>query len=324
MPEKKTIPSSSEIVQSYGSTIMCYNYSTYEQRLMMKIAELCQPAMNGTRYTDHLQTPFCTDGINVNMAVSVKDIVGGTTHNKQPLKDCLMNMQSNWVVQYYDKPSKVWRAAPVIYNLCLEERSGVIRFSCARWLVDYICDFRQGGFRRYNVSAALSLRSPYHARLYQLVASLSNEVSYSISSLKKILGVGDKFKRNTDFVRRCIAPAAKDLEDKGLNGFDFKLSRSENATVKGADLITFIPIKRENKAANVVPIVGNERIKTLLMANCKMTNKEISAHIDDINAFECLPDCVQKLSEIINRAAKKRKNKGYVFAAIKAVLRCGR
>jgi hypothetical protein len=324
MEEKKKAFNCRSVVQSYGSTLMCYQYSTYEQRLMMKIAELCQPAIEGTQYSEHMLTPYCTDGININMAVSVIDIVGKNTHNKQPLKDSLLNMQKNWVVQYYDKPAKVWRAAPVIYNLSLEERTGIIKFSCARWLIDYICDFRQGGFRKYNIAGALSLRSPYHARLYQLVSSLSNDISYNIEYLKKVLGVGDKFKRNTDFVRRCIAPAAKALENAGLNGFDYKLGRSENAKKKGADIITLVPIKREAQNIATVPIVGNERVKSLLITNCRMTQKEIASHIDDINAFACLPDCVQKLAEIINRAAKRRKNKGYVFAAIKAVLRCGR
>lgn len=310
-----------EIVQSYGSTMMLYNYSTYQQRVMTKIAEFCQSAMQGYNYADHMTTPFCTDGINVNMAIAVSDIVGSKTHNKEPLKACLLAMQKDWVVQYYDKVAKVWHAAPVIYNLSIEDRSGVVRFSCARWLIDYICDFRQGGYRQYNLAAALSFRSAYHARLYQLTASLTKDISYPIATLKAILGLGDKFKRTTDFIRRCIVPAREMLKSRGLNGFSFELKRSEGYRLKGYDIIVFHPVKRERKdVTSCVPILDNEKVKVLLMSNCKMSNKEILAHEAEINAFCALPDCVDKLCEIINRAAKKRKNKGYIFAAIRSVL----
>lgn len=313
--------SSRDVVQSYGSTIMFYNYSTYQQRVMTKIAEFCQVAMKGESYAEHMQTPFCTDGVNVNMAIAVSDIVGKKTHNTEPLKTCLLGMQKDWVVQYYDKVARVWRAAPVIYNLSIEDRTGVIRFSCARWLIDYICDFRQGGYRQYNLAAALSFRSAYQARLYQITASLQREITYAIADLKAILGLKDKFKRNTDFIRRCIKPAEDMLQKKGLNGFKFELKRSEGIKKKGFDLITFHPIKRERKdTAPVSPVLDNEKVKVLLMTNCKMSNKEILSHEAEINAFCALPDCVAKLCDIINRAAKKRKNKGYVFAAIRSVL----
>lgn len=323
--EKKTaakkMSECKDIVQSYGSTIMCYNYSTYQQRIMTKIAEFCQVAMRGENYAEHLNTPFCTDGVNINMAVAVSDIIG-KSHNKEPLKACLLDMQKSWVVQYYDKVAKVWRAAPVIYNLAIEDRTGVVRFSCAKWLIDYICDFRQGGYRKYNVQAALGIRSAYQARLYQMTASLQRDIAYNISNLKAILGLGDKMKRNTDFIRRCIKPAAEMLEKKGLNGFTFELKKSEESKKKGCDIIVFHPVKRENKepVSPMLPALYDERVKVLLMTNCKMSNKEISAHIGEINAFCALPNCVQKLCEIINRAAKKRKNKGYVFAAIRSVI----
>lgn len=312
---------SRDIVQSYGSTMMLYNYSTYQQRVMTKIAEFCQVALQGANFAEHMTTPFCTDGVNVNMAIAVSDIVGKRTHNTEPLKACLLGMQKDWVVQYYDKVSKVWHAAPVIYNLSIEDRSGVVRFSCARWLIDYICDFRQGGYRQYNLAAALSFRSAYHARLYQLTASLQRDITYPIATLKAILGLKDKFKRNTDFLRRCIKPAQEILQDRGLNGFSYELKRSEGNKLKGCDLITLHPVKRERRDATPLsPVLDNDKVKVLLMSNCKMSNKEILAHEAEINAFCALPDCVDKLCEIINRAAKKRKNKGYVFAAIRSVL----
>ena len=87
--EKKTaakkMSECTDIVQSYGSTIMCYNYTTYQQRIMTKIAEFCQVAMRGENYAEHLNTPFCTDGVNINMAVAVSDIIW-KSHNKETLK----------------------------------------------------------------------------------------------------------------------------------------------------------------------------------------------------------------------------------------------
>ena len=35
---------------------------------------------------------------------------------------------------------------PFLYNIILEEGSGILRFSVAHWLVDYILDFTHGEF----------------------------------------------------------------------------------------------------------------------------------------------------------------------------------
>ena len=108
--------------------------------------------------------------------------------------------------------------SPFLYNIILEEGSGILRFSVAHWLVDYILDFTRG-VCRYDLQVALSFRSAYVARIYMLCAGQTSKFVVSVSFLKTFLGVEEKYKQTAMFLRRCIDPAVKEIEKKNVSGF---------------------------------------------------------------------------------------------------------
>lgn len=316
------------IAQSRNSVLMSYNYGNYELRIMLHIARNAHAAaMKGSRYNDHLKEAYCTDGINLNMAIPIKQIIG-KTHNYAPLKEKLLDMQSKWIVQYYDSIKKVWRASSVIYNIALEERTGIMRFSVAKWLVDYICDFRQGGYCEYDFENALSLRNPFAARLYLLMCSQKSKYNIKIEALKKLLGIGERYARTNDFIRRCIEPARAELEEKGFNGFTYELSRSKDKITKGADMITFAPIRREQRCKITIAQIRKDvlsipqQINEVLMIRLKLSSREIYNNKDMISAFAKNEGCINKLYEILQRAITKgvKNKKRYVLGAMKRSL----
>lgn len=306
-------------------------FSVYQMRIFLQVVKRAQNLMkqNGGQYSDYLDKAYCMDGFNVNFAVPVQDIVGGSCHNYTPLKEAVLGMETNWVVQHYDWSKKVWRATPVVYNAEIEEQSGILRFTCANWLVQYITDFRKYGYRSYDYEVAMSLRNPNSAKLYLLTCSQDKPLKYPIESLKTWLGVENIYKRPADFARRCLEPARKELEKKGVNGFAFEFTHLRKD--KKTSAITGVIIKpvKRGKEIRIDAAAARAEIETTidkslfnyLVYNVGFSIKEI-AHIKaDLQAFTALSDWQCKITDIITRARQKRKNHGWIIQAIRGEIK---
>lgn len=319
-------------VQSYISVMLNGKFSVYQMRIFLKIVQRAQALMkaNGGRYSDYINKAFCMDGYNVNFAVPVQEIVGGKCHNYSPLKEAILTMESGWIVQHYDWDKRVWRATPVIYNAEIEEQSGILRFTCANWLVSYITDFRRYGYRSYDYDVAMSLRNPNTAKLYLLTCSQDKSLQYSLDTMKRWLGVENIYKRPADFARRCLEPAKKELEKLGVNGFDYEFTH-ERKDKKTSPItgVVLKPVKRGKaeevkNAAETNAEVWTSIDKTLvnyLVTNVGFTIKELSKVKDDLIAFTALDDWRWKITDIITRARQKRKNHGWIIQAVRGEIK---
>lgn len=314
-------------VQSYLSVFMYGHFSIYETRIFLKIVQRAQGIIKaqGTKYSDFIDKAYRMDGYNVNFAVPIMEIVGEKCHNTLPLKNAIVNMERNWIVQHYDVEKKQWFATPIIYNARIEEKSGILRFSVADWIVYYIADFGKYGYREYDFEVAMYLRNPAAARLYMLTCSMTSPLTYNIENIKNWLGMADKYKRNSDFLRKVIEPARIALDKAGVNGFKYEIEKERKGRATAAiSKIKFIPVKRADKMKDASQV--RAEIETLLPANLVnylytqvgMKASEIYRVKDDWLAFTGNKDWQWKLTDIIERARKGRKNHGWIISAIRS------
>lgn len=314
-------------VQSYMSVMLFGKFSVYQTRIFLKIVQRAQQFFKaeGKRYADFLQQAYSMDGYNVNFAVPVQEIVGEKCHNYQPLKEAIKDMERTWHVEYYDIDKKIWHATPVIFNVTIEEQSGILRFVSANWLIKLIGDFRKFGFRTYDYDVAMSLRNPNTAKLYLLTCSQDKPLTYNLEQMKKWLGVEGTYKRPADFARRCLDPAMKELEQKKVNGFNYEFIHEregkKTSPIKG---IKLIPIKREKKHIDAAQQRADietslpPNVVNYLSVNCGFSIKELARIKADLIAFCRLTDWEWKLTDIITRARQKRRNKGWIIRAIQS------
>lgn len=311
--------------QSYYSIILRSDFSIYEMRIMLKIVQRAQPLYNGKKYSDFLQSGICTDGINMNFAVPLSELLGKHSHNYGPLKAAIMRMEKEWFVEYYDKATRVWHSSSMIYNVRIDERSGIMRFGVAKWLIDYIADFRNGGFRVYDFEKAMSLRNPNAARMYLLMASETRTRAMAIEDIKAILGCKDMYARPSEFIRRIIKPAQKELENKGYNGFSYQtINKYPDKKKSGIVGLKITPIKREMKQEINISVTRERLEKELpvilvnyLAFNCGFSYSEISNNRPALMNFVKLSDWQARLGDIVERARRGAKGHGYIIAAIK-------
>lgn len=310
-------------VQSYNSILLKCNFSIYELRILLAIVRRAQPLYQGHLYSDVFKNGICTDGLNMNFSIPLSDMLLNKSHNYGPLKAAILRMEKEWHVQYYDNRKKAWFASSMIYNVQLYETKGIFKFSCPKWLIDYIADFRNGGYRVYDYEHALELRNPNTARLYMLFSNDNTKIHYiSIDDLKSMFGLENKYKRADSFIKRVIEPAKKQLEEKGYNGFSYDIVR-ENPDRKRSPIIgiNFYPVKREKRNIEQERMEIFETIpevlKNYLSYQVGFTYAEIAHNRKTIADFCKLDAWQDKFSEIIDRTRRKRRNHGYIINSFK-------
>lgn len=311
--------------QSYDSVIFRHDFNIYEMRVMMQVVKASQQLLkNKERREEYIRAPLGRDGVNVNFAVPLSSLLGPKTHNYDPLKKALKNMMQHWIIEYWDREKGVWRSTSFLYNVSIEERSGLCRFSMAQWLIGYLCDFRRGGFRQYDYEVSMSFRNSNTARLYLLTASMTKPIFYPFEELKKILGVVGKYQRAASFVQRILDPAAKELEDRGLNGFRVELVREfpnrKRSAVKGFNLI---PLKRGDKPkstteqkADILADVPASCI-SYLARQLGFSFREIKNLHPALTDFVKMDGWEQTLASIGERSKFKHRTHGWIVRAIR-------
>lgn len=315
--------------QSYYSVILKGQFSIYEMRILLNIVRRARLLMKGQgKYSDFLNQAYSVDGFNLVFAIPLSELAGGKSHNYTYIKEAARHMEHDWQIEYYDKQTRKWYLTSMIYNVQLDERSGVLVFSAAEWLVQYICDFRNGGYREYDFELAMSMRSPYAARLYLLTCSQTAPRVYSIDTLKSILGVADKYTRPNDFIRRCIEPARRELEKRNANGFSYEVLRQYAHKPHSTPVsLRFNPVKREKRSANITEQLSviKEKIPPLLTQymtrQLQFTYKELANNETALVSFVTMPSWETIFTDIVSRARRKSKGHGYIIAAMKSAFK---
>lgn len=313
-------------VQSYLSILLRGKFTIYQMRIFLKIVQRAQAFLKSPsgRYSDFIRKAYVMDGYNVNFVMPISDIIASRSHNYEPLKKSIRDMLSRWVVEKYDPNKKLWQATNVVYNVEIEDQKGILRFSCAQWLINQIADFSKFGYRVYDYDVAMRIRNPYAAKIYILMASQKNIMTYDIEEFKKWLGAEGRYKRPADFARRCLEPAKKELEQLGVNGFAYSFKKRGEWKTAPVDSIVMTPVKRGViEAKNIGEIKAEVEsilpidIVNYLVLGCGFSYAEVSHQTSVLAAFMQLDNWQWKFTDIITRARKKRKNHGWIIQAWK-------
>lgn len=317
-------------VQSYVSVMLRGKFSVYQMRIFLHIVKRAQTIINVKSHGDYsilINQSYKTDCGNVKIAFPIKEILGKNTHNYEPVKSEIRQMAKNWIVEYYDADNRIWHVTPVIYNIEIEEQSGMVRLQTAEWIIDYICNFKKFGYRIYDYDTALELRNPFASKLYLLTCSQQGKLVFEIENFKKWLGVSGVYHRAYDLARRVLEPAKKELADKNVNGFDYRLLGDRPGKTAKITKIAIIPVKRETDKKEEEINIG-EQMKAIedympqtfsnyLAYNLQFTIREIYGNRATIQQFLMIDNWQTKFINITNRARQKTRGHGYIINAMK-------
>lgn len=324
------------VIQSYLTTIMKGDFSLYETRIFVKIVEHANQLLNGQRISSLLGKAVSIDGITANIEIPIKEILTDGTNDYSKVYKAACSL-SNKTIEYYDRKKGKWskNAIPdgkggvryythLIDNIRYPEGDGMIKFTCATWLLQYILDFVNGNFTMYDLATALSLPTAYSVRMYWLTCSMSKPIPYPIQMLREMLGVGDKYPQPKDFIRRVIAPPAKVLEERKLNGYTFKaIHKYEHSKTSKITAILLIPVKRQEPTTKQLTarLPSNSwvpsELRQYLTTQAQFSKEDFAKLKSDLFEFSHIPNWRDIIVKIKHHADKKRAGKGYIINAMR-------
>lgn len=316
------------VVQSFYSVVVKNKLSLYEVRILLSIVERCNCVMRGQTASRHIADVLTSDGINYNFAIPVRELLSEKTHNYDLVKSAAIGLMSK-IINHDNEKLKRWSSTPIIYNVVCEEGTGVLKFSASKWFCDLILDFSKG-FSRYNLSCAMRLQSPYSARMYMLVSSMSQSMVLTISYLKSLFGVdgvnestGKPYYAQTrDFIKRCVDVAKQELDAEGLNSYKYEELR-EGSKITA---LKIIPIKNESQSKSELAAQAglsswcNPALKSYLITQCGFSARELGAHKMALYEFGKRVCWQDEILAITERQRRKRAGKGYIINGIKSII----
>jgi hypothetical protein len=202
-----------DLIESYKLTTLRDNIGIYGQRLLLRLVELATAEgatkdLNFKSGRDLRKIEITEDLFYKRVTMPLTHITGDSDNRSKPRKAIIALMQQ--IIEAEDEEGD-WFAFPFLSYA--QVKNGNLTVEVRKELWQVFMDFRKG-FRRYELQAALHLKSTYSLRLYKLVSEQRdiNYLDFQLDELKKMLGVGNKYPRAYDFGKYVLDPAKAELD----------------------------------------------------------------------------------------------------------------
>ena len=326
---------SKEVVESYIFSTVRHDFGIYSERLLLRLVELAQREIRGLDFKGGTNIGKVEIGEwgDAEVIIPVKDILSGEDDkNYSKAKTAVRNLMGRFL-EYEDEQK--YRATQILNEVDVDKVAGKMVIRVNRNIWKAMLDFSKG-FRKYELETAVKLRGKYSLRIYKLVSKQSEPITYSISDLRQMWGLTEKYKKVDDFVKNTIVAAKEELDRVSPYSFDFVLNAAKSAEVnkgrKGRPAITsvtFFPIRRmANETTDAVrkqvdpSLLLDRELYMMLKNKFYFDAQGIKANITlfDTAQKEC-DDILDFLDGIAPAALRAANVQGYVINSIRKHLK---
>lgn len=172
-----------------------------------------------------------------------KAIIGNKNqHSLLAIQNILQEMLSSrvyFVQKKYNKKGNLWGEYALINGYEYDDELNSFKIECSQRVYDLLMTYMNtGGYTPINLKVYVSLNNPNSQRLYDLLRLWSNTknlISYDVEEMKELLMLENKYNKYSDFKKRVITPAVKELNNTNM----FDISFIENKKGRKVDSITF-------------------------------------------------------------------------------------
>lgn len=326
-----------KLIESYKLTTVRDRIGIYGQRLILRLVE-------------HATSEGATQGLDFKSGRDIRRIEVGDWGRKvitMPLKDIMGSSENYSAVKRavkalqqeiieYEVDNGTWVSFQFLGKCMISAGQMTVTVEPELW--EALMDFRKG-FRRFELQAALKLKSTYSLRLYKLVSEQNdiNYLDFQLIELKKMLGVGNKYKQSRDFFVKVLDPAKEELDKISPWSFTYTpLTSRKVATGRAAIVgVRIFPVSqpqfrdpeveknrlRQQYPGALSPSLTREQ-KNILIHKFDLTNTGILNNKDLFDAAAKYLDMTSFLLDLAKRVAKVRPVNvpGYVINAIRMEL----
>lgn len=325
-----------DLIESYKLTTVRDRIGIYGQRLILRLVEFAtaEGATQGLDFKSGKDIRRVEVGLwgERSVTMPLTDLMGNS-ENYSAVKRSVRALQKETIE--YEEEDGAWVSFPFLGKVRIAAGQLTVKVEPELWQV--FMDFRKG-FRRYELEAALQLKSAYSLRLYKLVSDQgTKQLDFQLDDLKKMLGVGNKYPRAYDFGKYVLDPAKAELNRMAPWTFTYSwLTSRKVATGRAAIVgVRFFPVyqpehrdpdlafkQKRLKYSEITAPDLNPGQRNTLIHKFGFTQKGINNNQELFNAALKYLDLTAFLQELAPRVSTLRpKNPtGYVINAIRMEL----
>ena len=325
-----------DLIESYKLTTVRDRIGIYGQRLILRLVEFAtaEGATQGLDFKSGRDIRRVEVGLwgERSVTMPLSDLMGNS-ENYSAVKRSVRALQKETIE--YEEEDGAWVSFPFLGKVRIAAGQLTVKVEPELWQA--FMDFRKG-FRRYELEAALQLKSAYSLRLYKLVSDQgAKQLDFQLDELKKMLGVWDKYPRPYDFGKYVLDPAKAELDRMAPWTFTYSwLTSRKVATGRAAIVgVRFFPVSQtEHRDPDLEKNRLRQRFPGALTPGLDQAQKNILMHkfgftqkglLNNRELFEAATrhlDFTAFLLDLAPRISTKRpKNPtGYVINAIKMEL----
>ena len=332
MLDDKKLMKNQDQMQSYILTMAKYDFTVYEKRILYRIVELAQSyakldfkdKSNFTRVEHDLW------GITeITLPLSCF-LTGDKDKNHLHVRNALKSL-SKKDIEFLDKDGEKfhWQSLTIIAwpEIQKDMYSTTVKFRIHPKIWDCILDFSKG-FTEYELNVALSLKSTYSMRMYELISKQKKPITRKLQDLKEMFKVEGKYDRIVDFQKRILDTAKKELD--GCSPYTFTYKPYKNGkTIEG---FTFYPVrqpqfrdkelaKNDAYANPNLRFYARDTIEHYLQFSLLIPGEYIKRSKKIINEAEAyIPNLLEVLERLGKSSYGKKNPPAYVLGALKKIV----
>lgn len=317
----RTIKGNQLAIQSYIFTTAKYDFSAYEKRIMYRLVELAQDEIKGIMIRDNLHKIEPTlFGREITMPVA--DILRDQKDQNYTIAKKAFKSLASKGVEYED--DKIWTYTSIIQSPKIDKIKGSVVFNVLDDIWRCLLDFTKG-YRKYELVTAMSFKSVYSMRMYELMSGQKRPIEFSFEDLKQRFKLKDKYSKVNDFKRWVLNIAKKELDANSPYSFNY-IEVKEGRKVVG---FKFFPtFNSDNKDEKLYEAEMRSKVSVSAQISREAYDyfrysfefkaTEISKNKKTIIEGEKLiPDFIGFLSSLVGPSRTAKNRIGYVINAIK-------
>ena len=314
-----------DLIQSYIMTTAKYDFNVYEKRIIYRLVEMAQGEVQGVKFANNCQKIEHDLFSCVNITMPIACLLNGEEDkNYARVKEALQSLQRK-IFEYED--DEIWQSISIIALPYIRKRSSVLSFQVHPRVWDCILDFSKG-YRKYELKAAMSFKSQFSMRFYELLSNQKSPLTYSVIQLKEMFCVADKYERINDFIRYVVEAAKKELDEVSPYTFEYTPVKSGRKITAIKFYPVYQPEHRDSdlekhdlqKQISLSWSLSSE-VRNYLKNSIGYSDKEIKNNLDlFISAQNILPDLMGELALLKGKARDNNNPKGYIINSIKVKL----
>ena len=333
----RPIEENKNVIQSYMLTTARYNFSVYEKRILYRLVELAQAELQGKNFAEWIGMKVETNLFgDKDITMPVRCILANEEDNNYTKAKKAFKAMSNRTIE--QTKGNVWYLDHMLERVKVNLGTGVAKFRVSPNVWNIVLDFTKG-YRKYELKTTMQFKSVYSMRFYELLSGQNKPLNYSIDEIRKMFSIEKKLKKIDRLESVVFEVAQKELDENSPYSFTWEREEVASRGRNGKKVVgyTFYPkyiqknrdpkldkLQLTAKVGNITGPYGmlKKEVSDYLLYNMNMTKEEINANKNlFLTAQKELPNLIDELADLKERAAKNGKGTGWIINGLKGKIK---